>query len=93
MDLLAKVKVAMGIVVDVFDSELSRLIRSAKLDLGIAGVVLDDNVDELIENAIITYCKFNFQSMPGDEYDRIKASYDEQKGQLRIASGYTDWSV
>lgn len=26
-----------------------------------------------------------------EEYDRLKAAYDEQKAQLRTATGYTDW--
>ena len=27
----------------------------------------------------------------GGEYDRLKAAYDEQKAQLTMATGYTDW--
>lgn len=93
MDLLAKVKIALGIVVNAYDAELTSLIEAAKLDMGIAGVVLPDNLDALCERAIITYCKFQFSALTDGEYDRTKASYDEQKGQLKIASGYTDWSV
>jgi hypothetical protein len=25
------------------------------------------------------------------DYDRLKASYDEQKAQLQMSTGYTDW--
>jgi hypothetical protein len=27
-----------------------------------------------------------------DQYDRLKKSYDEQKAQLGMATGYTTWS-
>lgn len=89
MDLLAKVKVALAIVTDAFDAELTDLIEAAKLDLGLAGVVLPDEIDALVARAIITYCKVHFSAMGAEEYDRVKASYDEQKGQLMIATGYT----
>lgn len=94
--MLDKVKLALRITSSRYDSELNDLIEAAKLDLGIAGVELDDLVtgtdpsDYLLIRAIITYCKMNFGS-PAD-YDRIKASYDEQKAQLSMATGYTVWS-
>ena len=91
MELLAKVKVALGIITDAFDAELSSLIEAAQLDLGIAGVVLPDSLDALCERAIITYCKVNFAALTDGEYDRAKRSYDGQKAQLSMATGYTDW--
>ncbi len=42
--------------------------------------------DPLVSRAVVTYCVMNFGSP--DDYDRLKASYDEQKGQLRESSGY-----
>lgn len=93
MDLLSKVKIALGVVVNVYDAELTSLIEAAKLDMGIAGVVLPETLDALVERAIITYCKYQFSALSDGEYDRVKRSYDEQKGQLAIATGYTDWSV
>lgn len=91
MDLLDKVKVALGVVDNAFNSELTSLIAAAQLDLGIAGVVLPSTFDALIERAIITYCKFHFSALTDGEYDRVKRSYDEQKAQLSMATGYTDW--
>ena len=91
MAMLDDVKAAMRITVSVYDSEISSLIDSAKLDLGIAGVVIPDEIDALVTRAIITYCRANFGSP--DDYDRLKAAYDEQKAQLQMASGYTDWGV
>ena len=42
--------------------------------------------DPLTAKALITYVRLNFGS-PAD-YDRLKASYDEQKGQLRETAAY-----
>ena len=89
MTTLQKVKMALRITTDAFDDELNDLIQAAVLDLGIAGVDSDHGVDEIITRAIITYCKCNF-GQP-DDYDRLKASYDEQKAQLSMATGYTTW--
>lgn len=87
--MLEQVKLALRIKTTAYDSELTYLIAAAKLDLGIAGVVLPAEVDELVQKAVITYCKMSF-GLPED-YDRLKRSYDEQKAQLSTATGYTDW--
>lgn len=87
--MLEQVKLALRIKTTVYDSELTYLIAAAKLDLGIAGVVLPAEVDELVQKAVITYCKMSF-GLPED-YDRLKRSYDEQKAQLSTATGYTNW--
>lgn len=89
--MLEKVKLALRITTNAFDAELNSLIESAKIDLGIAGVVLPTPLDSVCERAIITYCRVNFQD-PKD-YDRLKASYDEQKAQLSMASDYTNYAV
>lgn len=87
--MLEIVKTALRITTTAYDSELTYLIDAAQLDLGIAGVVLPDELDALIKKAVITYCKMSF-GLPED-YDRLKRSYDEQKAQLSNATGYTDW--
>jgi len=87
--MLEKVKTALRITTTALDEELNDLIEAAKLDLGIAGVVLPESLDALCNKAIITYCKMSF-GIPED-YDRLKQSYDEQKAQLSTATGYTDW--
>lgn len=87
--MLDQVKMALRIKTNVYDSELTYLIAAAKLDLGIAGVVLPGELDELVTRAIITYCKLSF-GIPED-YDKLKKSYDEQKAQLITATGYTNW--
>lgn len=87
--MLEIVKTALRITTTAYDSELTYLIDAAQLDLGIAGVVLPDELDALVKKAVITYCKMSF-GLPED-YDRLKRSYDEQKAQLSNATGYTDW--
>ena len=88
--LLASVKMAMRITTDAFDSEIGNLIDAAVLDIGLAGVTNTTTTDPLILRAVETYCRLNFGSP--DEYDRLKASYDEQKAQLSMATGYTTWT-
>lgn len=88
--MLNKVKMALRIVTNSYDSELTDLIEAAKQDLGIAGVIVPSALDAIVTRAIITYCKMSF-GLPED-YDKLKASYDEQKAQLSNATGYTDWS-
>ena len=88
--MLTKVKLALRITTNLFDSELTDLINAAMLDLGIAGVS-GVETDPLITRAIITYCKIHFGEPSDRDYDRLKASYDEQKAQMSTATGYTDW--
>lgn len=87
--ILERVKLALRMVTDAFDSELNDLIDAAKLDLGIAGVSNTDITDALVIRAVITYCRMHF-GQP-DDYDRLKASYDEQKAQMSTATNYTTW--
>lgn len=87
--MLEKARQALRLTTHAYDEELADLIVAAKLDLGIAGVVLPEEPDELIQRAILTYVKMHFGKP--DDYDRLAASYDAQKGALQIATGYTDW--
>lgn len=88
-----KVKKALRIKTDAYDDELQDLISAAFLDMGIAGIddgaLGEQNADELVLRAVITYCKMSF-GLPED-YDRLKRSYDEQKAQMSTATGYTNW--
>lgn len=91
--MLDKVKKSLRITGSTFDDELNNLIEAAKLDLGIAGVEHADlsaeaPSDALIIVAIETYCKMHMPGFKAD-YDMLKTSYDEQKAQLSMASGYT----
>lgn len=85
-ELREKVKVSLRISTDAFDSELDDLILASKLDLGIANVQNLAETDALIIRAITTYCRLNWGSP--EDYDKLKASYDEQKAQLGMSSAY-----
>lgn len=95
MALLDDVKTACRVTSTAFDTELNDLISSALMDLGIvdiqASLLVTENPTPLIKQAVITYCKMNFGFQSNDFYERLKASYDEQKAQLLMSSKYTDW--
>ena len=82
-------KMALRVTTTAYDTEIQAYIDAAMLDMGIAGVEIPQSADALVEKAILTYVRMSFGS-PSD-YDRLKASYDEQKAQLMNATGYTDW--
>ena len=88
--MLEQVKLALRLVTDIFDGEVNDLIEAAYDDLEIAGVQARENATApLIRRAVTTYCTANFGAP--DEYDRLKAAYDEQKAQLMVATDYTNW--
>lgn len=93
--MLDKVKTALRIAVYDYDEEIQRLISAALTDLGIvdinADLLTETETDPLIERAVITYCKMNFGFLAVDQYNKFKASYDEQKSQLLMSSTYTTW--
>ncbi len=97
--MLDRVKLALLISDNDFDTELTTLIGAACKDLGIAGVegltVNTSTNDDIIIRAIITYCGYQFELMHGslDRSKAFKKSYDEQKAQLGMATGYTVWTT
>ena len=90
-DLINAAKMAKRITTDAYDPEIARLLNTAILDLGVAGVEVPESADFLVTNAIITYFLAHFGEP--DNYGRLKRSYDEQKSQLSTCTGYTDWLV
>lgn len=87
MALLDDVRLSLRVSTTAYDNELNRLIESAKLDLGIAGVVVPETLDNVVSTDVVTYCKMNFGNP--SNYDKLKSSYDEQKAQLSMSSNYT----
>lgn len=85
--MLDKVKAALRITTTAFDTDLNQLIDAALADLGIAGVNTPES-DALIIRAVCTYCAMNRISIDASQRDWLKRSYDEQKAQLQVASGY-----
>lgn len=85
--MLDTVKMALRVTTNAFNSEITGLIAAACADLGIVGVSAETTTtDPLLTRAIVTYCRLHFGSP--EDYDRLKASYDEQKAQLITATGY-----
>jgi len=97
--MLERVKLAMRISTTVFDAELLDLIAAAIADIKHAGaqfevekteengVATDYTVtDPLASTAIVTYVRMMFGS-PAD-FDRLKAAYEMQKGQMRESTAY-----
>lgn len=72
-----------------FDEDILDLIHAALADLEVAGVTVPETEDPLIIRAVETYCKLHFGEP--EDADRLKASYDEQKAQLSMHTGYTVW--
>lgn len=88
--MLEAVKLALRITTPAFDGELNDLIAAGLIDLTLAGIVNQNTDDPLVRRAVITFCRMNF-GQP-DDYDRLKKSYDEQKAQMGMATGYTEWT-
>lgn len=95
MALLDKVKAACRVASNAYDEELTDLIESGLDDMGItdikSAVLTSTDTDPLIRKAVITYCRMNFGYQDELAYNRLKASYDEQKSQLLMSGKYTDW--
>ena len=96
-DMLNKVKLALLITTNAFDTELTDLIGAAFIDLNIGDIDPDVTVstttDPAIIRAVCSYCGYQFELLHGsiDRSNAFKKSYDEQKAQLSMASGYTVW--
>ena len=96
--MLDKVKLALLISTNDFDSELADLIGAAFIDLNIGDVDPDKTVstttDPAIIRAVCCYCGYQFELLHGsiERSNAFKKSYDEQKAQMGMASGYTVWS-
>ena len=85
--MLTAVKLALRLVTNAYDAEITRLINAACADLGVVGVTATSSTDDpILVQAIITYVRLNFGTP--DDYDRLKRSYDEQKAQLITCTGY-----
>lgn len=78
---------------DAFDGQLTLLMNSALEDLRSAGVTdaTADTTSPKIINAVCTYCRANFGET--DEYEHLKAAYDEQKASLGMDANHTNYAA
>ena len=91
-NLLPKAKQALRVVTGAFDPEILDLIRAGAQNLETRGVTITEtsgSVEPIVQRAILTYVRMNFGD-PAD-YDRLKASFDEQLGQLMTTTYFTAW--
>ena len=92
--MLNKVKLALRQHTTAFDEQIIGLIAAAQRELIIAGIsaakAMQEPADPLVEQFVITYCRAHFGAP--EDYERLKASYDEQKAQMITATGYTQWN-
>lgn len=88
--LIESAKLAGRITTNAYDSQIEDLLETALLDLGVAGVVIPEDMGGLVKQAAITFFLMRFGDP--DNYERLKASYDEQKAQLATCTGYTTWT-
>lgn len=86
MAILDDAKLAMRITTNAYNAEISRLLAAGAADLGVVDIDASDTTDALISQALITYVRAHFGTP--EDYDRLKASYDEQKAQMMTAKGY-----
>lgn len=93
--MLEATKRALQLSVTNYDAELSEYIDAGLRDLYVtAGVTAaeDATSDALIKRATVTYaCAMFYLTRDVAQYQALMASYDSQKGNLRIATGYTSW--
>ena len=73
-----------------FDGELVDLIRAAREDLALAGVLPErtrDEADPLIKRAIMNYLKAEF-GLDNEDADKYRAAYERLKVSLAMSSDY-----
>ena len=75
-----------------FDSQLTLLMNAALEDLRSAGVTdaTASTTSPKVITAVCTYCKANFGE--SDQYDNLKAAYDEQKASLSMDANHTNYA-
>ena len=59
-ELISAAKMARRMTTPAFDGEVERLLNAAFLDLGVAGVEMPEELDELVKQAAITYFLMHF---------------------------------
>lgn len=90
LEYLATFRQALRISAEVFDGEISDLIRAARKDLILGGVRparAADEDDPLVRRAVATYVKAEF-GMDNEDADKYRAAYDRLKVSLAMASDY-----
>lgn len=87
--MLELIKKSLRITTDAFDNELTMMMRASEFDLGNAGIKVDEK-NELIQQAIILYCKIYFGRKQDVDMARLMTAYEALKISLSLAGDYID---
>ena len=88
------VKLALRIVTDAFDSELTMLIETAVAEMEGRGVIIETESDGQpasiqVQSAIVAFCKWQFGN--NEDSDKWEGIYHQKLAQLKTMTGHTDW--
>lgn len=86
--MLEIVKNSLKISTNIFDADLRRMIEACKIDLCMSGIKKIDEENALIQQAIILYCKVNFERKPDVETDRLEKAYRNLKIAISLCGDY-----
>lgn len=91
--MLEKVKLALQITTNAFDSELTNFIDSAIKDLNIAGATTISTTDSYCIDAIIKYCIWQWELLHGalNRAEALKECYEMQKASMGMTTEYTNY--
>lgn len=87
--MLEIVKNSLKISTNIFDGDLKRMIEACKIDLSMSGIKKVDEENALIQQAIILYCKVNFERKPDVETERLEKAYRNLKIAISLCGDYT----
>lgn len=87
--MLDKVKLALRINNNAYDSEINSLINACKRELELVGIASSNfyTSDHMITQAIILYCKSNF-GFDNSEAERYQKAYESLKSFLILCPEY-----
>lgn len=85
--MLEKVRKALRITTDLLDDEIKDLIDAGLIDLGISGVKKREEIDPLIQRAIILYTKANF-GLENTESEKYQKGYESLRIHLALCGDY-----
>jgi hypothetical protein len=89
MALVDDVKTSLRITSTAFNDEIQSLIDACLLDLEYSGLVNISQTDDLIVQAVKTYCKANFglENKDSEKYDK---SYQLQVSKMKLIPEYIE---
>lgn len=89
--MLAKVREALRITHNKLDNELQDVIDACKMDLTIAGIKKIDDNDPLIQQAVKTYAKAEYEQ-DVNKANRLTQAYVSLKISMSLCGDYTEES-